>query len=242
MNNRRAAYYPALFYVSVLVLLWLVSWFMSVFQLLSGTGSTVSSLVSGEGVRWVLLNVHSFLEAAPWGCAIFLTFVSGLLSGSGLLQLFSKLFAWKKISKNELNSFFFSAVVLLFYAVAVFMFTVYPWHALLGVTGKLFKSPVAHGWILVLFVGVLLMSLVYGFVYGNYRTLTDVASSAGEFVKKFVPALLAMLPATFIIPCLQYSGLDVVYGLSVEGMEILRNVFFLLPFLYLLFLKVLERE
>ena len=241
MNNRRAAYYPALFYVSVLVLLWLVSWFMSVFQLLSGTDTTVVSLVSGEGIRWALLNVHASLVAAPWGGTVFLMLVAGLLSGSGLLQFFMKLTDWNKISRNELRSFLLSAAVLLLYVAIVFMFTVSPWRAMLGVTGELLNSPLSHGWMLVLFAGVLVMSLVYGFIYGNYRTFTDVVSSAGDFATKFMPALLAMLPASGIIPCLQYSGLDVVYGLSVEGMDILSAAFYLFPFVYILFLKAFER-
>ena len=241
MNNRRAAYYPALFYVLVLIVLWLVSWFMSVFQLLSGTDATVVSLVSGEGVRWVLLNVHAFLGAAPWGCVVFLMLVTGLLSGSGLLQLFAKLCALKKISNNELHSFLFALSVLLLYVAIVFMFTVSPWHTLLGVTGELSSSPLARGWMLVLFVGVLVMSLVYGFIYGNYRTLVDVVASAGDFAVKFMPALLAVLPATCIMPCLQYSGIDVVYGLSVEGMGILSAVIYLFPFVYILFIEALDR-
>ena len=241
MNDRRAAYYPALFYVSMLIMLWLVSWFMSIFQLLAGSGARVVSLVSGEGIRWALLNVGASLDAAPWGVAMFLLLVVGLLAGSGLLHFVAKLPYWKKISRNELRSFLFSAAVLLLYAVIVFMFTVSPWQALLGVTGEVLNSPLAHGWMLVLLVGVLVMSLVYGFISGNYRTFTDVISSAGDFAKNFMPALLAMLPATGIMPCMQYAGLDAVYGLSVEGMEILSAVLYIFPFVYIVFLKALEK-
>lgn len=238
MNDKRATYYPVLFYVAVLIVLWLVSWLMSVLQLLSGTGATIASLVSGEGVRWALLNVRASLETVPWGQAILMLFVIGLLAGSGVLQFFAKLCTPKRISNNELRSFILSLAVLLLYSIIVFMFTISPWQALLGVTGELSESPLAQGWPLVLLVGVIVMSLVYGFLYGNYRTLADVVVSAGNFVKKFMPALLAMLPAAGILPCIQYSGLDAVYGLSEAGCEILGVILYMLPFVYIFSLKL----
>ena len=242
MNNIGCVYYPALTYTFLLVSIWIVSLLTSVFQLLVGSDATVVSLVSGEGMRWALLSVYASLESAPWGNIMFLVLIAGLLSGSGVLQFLAKLLSWRKVSNNELRSFVFSVAVLLLYGVTVFMFTVSPWQALLGVTGELLNSPLAHGWLLVLFVGILLMSLVYGFIYGNYRTVTDVIASAGSFVKGCTPAFLAMLPASGIMPCLHYSGLDTVCGLTGVVCGIVEGLLYMLPFVYLLLLMMVGKK
>ncbi len=238
MNNRRIAYYPFLSYAFILVLIWLVSWIASVSQLLMGTNATVTSLVSGEGVRWALLSISTSLAAAPWGMALFLLFMAGLLSGSGILQPFMGLFSHGKVNSNGLRSFFFSAAVLLLYLAILFMFTISPWRSLLGVTGELHSSPLAHGWMLALFIGVLLVSLVYGFMYGNYRTFTDVATSAGGFVAGYVPALMAMIPAAGIVPCLQFSGLDAVVGINEGNVWLVGIVLNALPFAFVALLPL----
>ena len=115
----------------------------------------------------------------------------------------------------------------------LFLFTVSPWDALRGVTGDIGNSPLSHGRLLLLFVGVLMTALVYGFMYGNYRTVVDVIGSAAGFVRLFVPALLAMLPASGLMPCLHYTGLDVMLGIGNENATAAETVIYCLPFVYM---------
>ena len=76
-------------------------------------------------------------------------------------------------------------------------------------------------------------ALVYGFMYGNYRTVVDVIGSASGFVRLFVPALLAMLPASGIMPCLHYTGLDIMLGIDNENAMAVETVIYCLPFVYM---------
>lgn len=232
MNDRRSAYYPALAYSLLLLLVWGSSWLIAVVQLFMGDLFDVNSLVSGEGVRWALFSVGSSVEAAPWGTAFFLLFIAGLLEGSGLLRLLGNIFK-RRVSGNELRSLLFALSALLLYVVVLFLFTVSPWDALRGVTGDFSNSPLSHGRLLLLFVGVLMTALVYGFMYGNYRTVVDVIGSAAGFVRLFVPALLALLPASGLMPCLHYTGLDIMLGIDNENTMAVETVIYCLPFVYM---------
>ena len=232
MSDRRAAYYPALAYSLLLLLVWGGSWLIAVLQLFMGDLFDVNSLVSGEGVRWALFSVGSSVEAAPWGTAFFLLFIAGLLDGSGLLRLVGNIFK-RRVSGNELRSLLFALSALLLYVVVLFLFTLSPWDALRGVTGDIGNSPLSNGWLLLLFVGMLMTALVYGFMYGNYRTVVDVIGSASGFVRLFVPALLAMLPASGIMPCLHYTGLDIMLGIDNENAMAVETVIYCLPFVYM---------
>ncbi len=232
MNDRRSAYYPALAYSLLLLLVWGGSWLIAVVQLFMGDLFDVNSLVSGEGVRWALFSVAPSVETAPWGMAFFLLFIAGLLEGSGLLRLLGNIFKWR-VSGNELRSLLFALSALVLYVVVLFLFTLSPWDALRGVTGDIGNSPLSHGWLLLLFVGVLMTSLVYGFMYGNYRTVVDVIGSAAGFVRLFVPALLALLPASGLMPCLHYTGLDIMLGIDNENTMAVETVIYCLPFVYM---------
>ena len=232
MNDRRSAYYPALAYSLLLLLVWGGSWLIAVVQLFMGDLFDVNSLVSGEGVRWALFSVDSSVEAAPWGTAFFLLFIAGLLDGSGLLRLAGNIFKWR-VSGNELRSLLFALSALVLYVVVLFLFTLSPWDALRGVTGGIGNSPLSHGWLLLLSVGVLMTALVYGFMYGNYRTVVDVIGSAAGFVRLFVPALLAMLPASGLMPCLHYTGLDIMFVIDNENAMAVETVIYCLPFVYM---------
>lgn len=242
MSNRRTAYYPVLVYASVLVFVWLASWLVSIMQMFSATAATVHSIVSAEGVRWALLSMGDSLDSIPWGGLFLLLLVVGLSGGSGIARSLFRLMTGRRISGNEGRSLLFSALVLSLYLAIVFMFTISPWQTLLGVTGDIMHSPLAQGWQLMLLVGVLVVSLVFGFMYGNYRTLADVVGSAGGYMTIFMPALMAMIPAAGIVPCLEYSGFAVMLGLDEECADIVGELLCIFPFLYVAILWVMKKK
>lgn len=242
MSNRRTAYYPVLVYASVLVFVWLASWLVSIMQMFSATAATVHSIVSAEGVRWALLSMDDSLDSIPWGGLFLLLLVVGLSGGSGIARSLFRLMTGRRISGNEGRSLLFSALVLSLYLAIVFMFTISPWQTLLGVTGDIMHSPLAQGWQLMLLVGVLVVSLVFGFMYGNYRTLADVVGSAGGYMTIFMPALMAMIPAAGIVPCLEYSGFAAMLGLDEECADIVGELLCMFPFLYVAILWVMKKK
>ena len=206
----------------------------------SATAVKVHSIVSAEGVRWALLSMDDSLDSIPWGSLLLLMLVLGLSDGSGIARSLSRLVTGHRISGNEGRSLLFSALVLSLYLAILFMFTISPWQTLLGVTGDIMHSPLAQGWLLALFLGVLTLSLVYGFIYGSYRTLSDVVGFSGDCFALYVPAFIAMIPASGIIPCLQYTGLDKALSFDEATLHMAANIAYVLPFVYIMVLRIIK--
>ncbi len=238
MNNRREYYYPVVGYTSLLALVWLCSWLADIAATFMGGSLGVASLVSSEGVRHALRNAMPSLNGMRWGSVVMAIAACGLLKGSGLTNLCSHVIKRQKLTKNEMRSLLFSAVALSLYAAMLYAATLAPWNMLGGVTGSLVNSPLMNGMPVLLFLGVLVVASVYGFMYGNYRSPLDVASSLGGSFPLFVPALLALLPASAIVASVDYMGLFALLELNGTERNIIIAVFYLIPFMHTAVLKL----
>ena len=242
MNKRRILYAPVLTYLILLVAVWMLSWVAELYQQLTGDAGAVTSLISSAGVRWALLCAGDSLNAAPWGTMALLVSVFGLLDGSGVLRLAGRIIRRQKASRNEWRSLLFALFALLLFGAILFMFTVSPWNTLAGVGNGASASPLGYGWPLVLLLAVLAVSLMYGFTYGNYRTVADVVASAGDSFILFVPAFVAMIPASGIVPCLKFAGMDGILGFDDGSMRLVGDVACILPFLYISVLGIIRKR
>ena len=242
MNKRRLLYAPVLAYLILLVAVWTLSWAAELYQQLMGDAGAVTSLISSAGVRWALLSAGDSLNAAPWGTMALLVSVFGLLDGSGVLRLAERIIRRQKASRNEWHSLLFALFALLLFGAILFMFTVSPWNTLAGVGKGTSLSPLGHGWPLVLLFAVLAVSLMYGFTYGNYRTVADVVASAGDSFILFVPAFVAMIPASGIVPCLEFAGMGGILGFDDGSMRLVGDVACILPFLYISVLGIIRKR
>ena len=236
MNNRRLFYYPAVAYTVVLVALWLLSWLFAVARLFMDGGAQVRSLVSAEGLRWAVRGAADTVDAAPWAAVCFFVAAAGALSGSGMVKSVCGLLRGKKMGLNERRAWLFAFFALLLFAVVLFAATVAPWHLLLGATGELSSSPLSQGWLLLFFVVVLSVASVYGYIYGNYRSLLDIARSLGGALSLFAPALLAVVPASGIVPCVEFTGILAPLAFSPAVYAVVADIFYILPFVYILWI------
>lgn len=235
MNDRRASYYPVLIYLALLLLVWVGAFFADVTQMLSGgVPSSSSSLISAEGMRWALRTAVPSINALPWGMIMMLVAIAGLLRGSGLVRVIGRLLSLHRLTVLEFRAFLFSLAAAICYVVLLYMSAISPWNVLAGVTENPALSPLLQGWVLLLFVAVLLVSLIYGFIYGTYRSLMDIVTSTAAIFSFFLPAFMALIPAAGIIPCLQYAGVQSMFGISWSTFS---AILYALPFLYLLLMK-----
>lgn len=238
MNNKRAYYYPIPAYLIMLLMVWVWAFFADVVQLLFGGASPTSSLTSAEGVRWALRTALPSINALPWGETMMLVAIYGLLRGSGLAKAMLRIGGLHRPTATELRALLFSFVVAICYIALLYMSAVAPWRILAGVTDEVALSPLAQGWGLLLFVGVLLVSLIYGFIYGNYSSMMDVVVSTGRTFVLFVPAMMALVPASGIVPCMQYIGLESIFSVS---LEVVTAILYMLPFVYIMLLEMNEQ-
>lgn len=237
MNNSRTLYLPAVVYSLFLLLVWVLSWLFGIIELLSGSDSYVTSLISAEGLRWAVRNASFSLAAAPWGTIMLGVALWGLFAGSGMEKSLRSLRHGKVLAINERRAWIFALSALAAYIVAIVLCTISPWRLLLGVTGNLYASPLMQGRVVIAFAGLAIALAVYGFIYGNYRSVVDVACSVGDGISVCAPALLAVIPATGIAPCLEYTGLPSSVGVSVEEWALISNLFYLLPFLFVFIVR-----
>lgn len=232
MNNKRILYYPAMAYVVLLLLVWLFSWIADAVAALVGTDVEIHSLIGGEGLRWAMRSAMSSLNKVPWGTLFLCLTVVGLMKGTGIIRIVSRLSVRRGLTGNQKRALIFAVLALLLYVVAVYITALPPFKILLGVTGKFIGSPLAIGLPLLLFFGVLVFSVVYGFLYGNFRSPLDVLSSVGDTISGFVPALMALVPASGIMPCLDYVGVTEIIGLTVFETEVISVVLYAIPFMH----------
>ncbi len=239
MNDKREYYNPVIAYSLLLLLVWLLSWVVDMVAMFSGWEITINSLVSSEGVRWAARNAMLALDSVPWGIFMLLLAMVALLSGSGVVRMLGHLFKSFSLTKNERRSALFAFLALLLYAVLVYLATLSPFNILLGVTGHFASSPLMHGIPLLTFIAVLIVSLIYGFMYGNYRSLLDVVSSMGETYSFYMPALIALIPASGIMPCVEYTGVLELTGCAGCSMHVVTGIVYLIPFLYVVMLRLI---
>ena len=235
MNNQRRSYFFVPLYLCLLLMVWLGAFFADLAQLLFGSSLPSSSLVSAEGVRWALRAALPSIAALPWGLTMMLIATCGLLRGAGLTKALRRLVSFNRLTVSEWRALLFSAVAAVCYIVLLYMSAVSPWKILSGVTDEAALSPLVQGWAMLLFVGVLSVSLIYGFIYGNYRSMMDVVVSTGRTFTLFVPALMALLPASGIVPCMRYAGIESIPALS---WDTISSILYLLPFIYVMVLEM----
>ena len=239
MNNSRKHYYPLLLYVVLLLLVWAFSFFRDIALLLNGSAQSAVSLITAEGVRWAVRAAQPSLQAVPWGAALLLVATAGLLQGSGFTKSVVALLHLRRLTRTQWRAFGFSTVAGVIYGVLLYMSATAPWNLLCGVTNEPALSPLLQGWPLLLFIGVLCVSLVYGFIGGNYRSAIDVASSMGNTFSIFVPAIMSLIPASGITPCLHYVVGD---ALSLQLLNIVALFLYALPFIYIVIMNILSNK
>lgn len=235
MNNRRTLYYPAVAYLLLLVCVWLFSWLVGVVDLLRVAHSGILSLVSAEGVRWALRSASQSVNSAPWAAIMLFTASLGLLAGSGLVKSARGVLRGASLTFVERRAWSMAAIAFVLYLLLLFVCTVYPWNILLGVTGDFYTSTIVQGRGILSFAGVLFVAVAFGFIYGNYRSLIDVLRSVGAAFSRFSPALIAVLPASGIMPCASYSGALTLLEITPQDAAVLADILYLLPFVYIMF-------
>lgn len=229
-RNRKIYYYPAMLYLLLLLFIWLASWFVGVAGLFSGGGNSVSTLISSQGVRWALRTSQTSIEGAPWGVATVLVVCVGLLRASGIIEALLLLLKGRALDAGRRTAGCVALVTLFCILLLLYLCSVAPWHILAGVTPGFWGSPLALGWILLLLIVVVAVSLMYGAVYGTFRSISDVMQGACGAVALFAPAFVAMLPASGVLPCLAYLGVVFADGVA----ELITVILYSIPFVYVL--------
>ena len=228
MSKVRKSGLPVIVYSLLLVAIWVASWISGIVGLLSSGVQRNESLLSASGIRWALRTAVDSLESAPWGGAVLCVVALGLLYGSGLSETLFLLLTGKALSHNRRSAVMMSLALLLLWIAIIVLCSVAPWHMLSGVTPGFFSSPLAVGLFPLIFIVVLSIAVMHGAVSGCYRSFQDVWEGVGDVSALFLPAFIAMIPASGVMPCLSFVGVPLSSG-ALSG--VLELLLYLLPFL-----------
>ena len=122
----------------------------------------------------------------------------------------------KPLSRRERRAWVAAAAVGLFFIAVVAVATFSPWGVLRGVTGGMMRSPFISGALFLMSAALGLMSIVYAFTLGRYRSERDVVAGLSHALALLPTYVSIVFFAAQFFACLSYSRLDqwVVIGLS----------------------------
>lgn len=161
----------------------------------------VRSLLSQEGVRWLLGSIIDNLTNSILVGIILLNMAFGTLKGSGLVVGIRDIMLRKE---PDYRRMFALRVVLMegiVFLLLLFLLTAMPHAVLLSVTGRLFPSSFSASIVPVLSFIVIVLSLSYGAISGRIRNISEAYSVVAEGQKW----LLWILPLYILLVEVIYS-------------------------------------
>lgn len=221
--------HPSTWFLLASIAVALVSWIANIYDWSVVSESTghevvVQSLLSPEGIRWMLRRVAAnFMEFEPLSMMLIALPAIGVSLHSGFVEVCIRAMSrlWQhtlSLSRKEFRALLMAWVVGLLYVALLAASTFASWGILRGVTGGLERSPLADGWLFLLAAGWGLMSVVYGFTSDRYRSDTDVVDGFCLLRGLLCQYLVIAFFAAQLLSCLDYTQLalyvEVRYGIE----------------------------
>lgn len=178
------------------LLLVLLSWLLSA-QMVDG----VRSLLSLEGVRWLLGRFTSLLLQPVLVWLLLGGMAYGCMTESGLL---SDLRRERPLSYRCKMALRVSCLLLLVYIAVVVLLTATPHAVLLSVTGTLFPSPFSAALVPLIAFALMLTGLSYGWAAGRLHQPGTMFGAMASGVGQTAPWLVAYVPMVLLYESLRY--------------------------------------
>lgn len=208
------------------VVLALFSWIGSVY----GIGE-VQSLLSAEGIRWMLGHVvENYVHAPALGIVLVLFMGMGIGIRAGLygaLKRFCR--KEKQLSRKERRALAISALAFGLYVALIGVALLLPWNFLYGVTGSWSHSPFAKGLVYILSVGIGLSGMVYGYVSDVFRGWKDVVGGMSLLISRSASYFVTLFFVVQFFSSFNYTRFPEWVSISDGVVEVLFQLFCYLP-------------
>lgn len=220
-NSGGHAAWSILFFLLTLALA-LFSWMIGSIY---GLGE-VQSLLSAEGIRWILGHVvENYVQCPALGIVLVALMGLGVVVRSGLYDVLKRFCRKEKqLSRKERRALTLASVVGVIYAVLVCVSMWLPWNLLWGVTGSWIHSPLAKGLVYVLSIGVGLSGMVYGYVSDTFRSLSDVFLGMSWLIARKASYFVGLFFTAQFFSSLAYTHLSEWMGVSPDILQALYVV------------------
>ena len=177
-SNRFSTTLSIVFFLLTLALA-LFSWIGSVYGL-----GEVQSLLSAEGIRWVLGHVvENYVQSPVLGMVLILFMGLGIISRSGMYDAMRRFVGKNKlVSRKERRALTLAIGVGVLYIAMLVLSMLLPWNLYWNITGGWLHSPFSKGLVYLLSGGMGLVGMVYGYVTDTFRRLSDVVEGMSSLI------------------------------------------------------------
>ena len=222
-NKQLMSLLSVVFFMMTLVLV-LLSWIGSMYG-----WHSVQSILSEEGIRWVLNHaINDYVQTPALGIVLVLFMGIGVGIRAGFYNVCRRMFAREGyVSGKERRSFTFSSVVALCYVLTILSFIPF----LRSVTGSLLHSPFQQGFFYILSFGLGLVGVVYGYASNNYRQVNQVFEGMASLISRVAHYFITLFFVVQFFSVLNYTQLLQTVGVSNSTVDILFTICCYLPLL-----------
>lgn len=241
MNRKSLGiWHPAMLYLFLSIAVILIAWVGSFWELRNinvNSELILRSLLTIDGVRYLLHNSVSLLDDAPIANILMLLFTIGVANRSLLFKTLSLFLHHKSLSYKQYASLLLSFIVF----VLMFLLLIYgvfgPEHLLLSISGTLKNSPLIDGFFAILMILVLLPCLIYGMATDSFNVIDDGIDALVSVIRLVPSYLLTLFMASFLMSVITYSRIDILLGVGTVGITLFSQILYWLPLPILLFFE-----
>ena len=179
MKNKWSISGLSIFFFLLTIAITLLSWVGSVYA-----WGNVQSLLSAEGIRWILSRVvENYVHTPALGIVLIAFMGIGVGSHSGLYEaLLRYCRKGRFLSRKERRSLALSVGVFGFYWASIGVVALLPWNFLQNVMGGWLSSPFSEGFVYIASLSLGLLGMVYGYASGAFRRVSDVVNGMSSLI------------------------------------------------------------
>ena len=220
--------WSAAFFLLTLVLA-LFSWVGSIY----GVGE-VQSLLSVEGVRWLLGHVVSnYVQTPALGVVLILLMGMGIVARSGMWDALKRFCQpGRLLSSKERRALVVSVGLLVVYVLLVLVAILMPWNIGQSVVGSWLHSPFAKGVAYVFSLGIGLSGMIYGYASDSFRHWSDVFGAMSSLVTRHASYFVALFFISQFFASFVYVRMDEWLGVSPDILSVVTLFISYLPLIF----------
>lgn len=241
MNRKSLGiWHPAMLYLFLSIAVILIAWVGSFWELRNvdvNSELVLRSLLTIDGVRFLLHNSVSLFDDAPIANILMLLFTIGVANRSSLFKTVSHFIHHKPLSYKQYASLLLSCIVFALLFVLLLYGIFGPGHILLSISGTLKNSPLIDGFFAILMILVLLPCLIYGMATDSFNVVDDGIEALVSVIRLVPSYLLTLFMASFLMSVITYSRIDVLIGAGTTAIQLCSQILYWLPLPILLFFE-----
>lgn len=228
MKSRISVVHPLTCFFLLTVMLLFFSWIGSVYS-----WGEVQSLLSAEGLRWLLRSIADDYVSSPvLFPVVVLFFGCGLWVDSGLGKICRDLLSGRgRFSHRERHALWMAAIAGGIYLGICMLLAWEPGGIVRSAVGTLAGSPFMEGIWCIISLGIGLISVVYAYAVDFYRGDRDIIRGMSCLFIRHASYFVTLFFVVLFFSSLAYTRLAVCMGISSEVVEWLYLICSLLPLL-----------